>query len=78
MATRLHGKIVAADSTEKTITIQCDGSIKGVEIGSRAAIELNIVERAGKMHPDDLVHTGEVNNDDPDGGMIHSEDEEWK
>ena len=35
---KLHGKIVAADSTEKTITIQCDGSISGVQIAGRVIV----------------------------------------
>lgn len=36
---KLHGKIVAADSTEKTITIQCDGSISGVQIAGRVTLQ---------------------------------------
>lgn len=70
MATKLHGRIVAADSTEKTITIQCDSKISGVTMGEPAIIEFDLQHFPvkNKMDPDDLIHTGE----------IHSEDEEWK
>lgn len=34
-----HGKVVAADSTERTITIQCDDKIGGVVMGSRIVLD---------------------------------------
>ena len=36
---KLKGKIVAADSTDKTITIQCDTSISGVQISGRVILQ---------------------------------------
>jgi len=35
---KLHGKIVAADSTAKTITIECDSSISGITVAGRVIV----------------------------------------
>ena len=35
---KLHGKIVAADCTAKTITIECDGSISGITVAGRVIL----------------------------------------
>ena len=37
-----HGRIVAADSTEKTITIECDTRISGITMGDRAILSMYV------------------------------------
>ena len=37
-----HGRIVAADSTERTITVECDSNVSGVTMGERACLTLYV------------------------------------
>jgi len=36
---KLHGKIVAGDSIEKTIMIECDGGVSGITIGTLVVVQ---------------------------------------
>lgn len=38
---KLSGKIIGADSTERTITVECDGPIRGVIIGAPVSIDID-------------------------------------
>lgn len=57
---KVTGTIVAADVTEKTITIQCDWGIKGVTMGSRVTLSDEGIFR-GHIDPNRFIR-----NDDPD------------
>ena len=36
---KLHGRIVAGNSNEKTITIECPGGVSGVTMGTHVVIQ---------------------------------------
>lgn len=52
---KLSGKIVGADSSEKTITIECDGSIRGVTIGAPVSIEIDNEAAPKPQHGKQLI-----------------------